>query len=350
MNLNDSLNNEYKLLLKCSTSTLTNSELKFQITKKPFKEINMFEYKNEYKNFGLDLIEFKSNEKGVRGNHLISIDIGRRLIDMYELEILHVLPRKWSSIRIKDLKNESKLYATSNLIGLEQLPSVTQLSKVKHDANKLSDSSTCIVLDDLYEKAMLVKNLQEKDFALVKAKWINRRNGVPGTPGKPGRRGSPGVRGKPGVPGQVGNLIVSIYLFKNKKTQIIEIKNDFLFNLQSVNMKITVDLKSGRMGFNKSNNNNASIDELEIESILATIFSIAILHVMLQPKSSTTSDKKNQQIDINNYYMLNTACDTNMFLAYNLAFALNYDGLINGGFVGDAGGCGGCGGFFSFIF
>ena len=67
---------------KCSTRMLRNLLVEFQINKKPFFEINMFECKNEYINFGLDLVEFLPNEKGIRVNHPISINSGRRFKDM----------------------------------------------------------------------------------------------------------------------------------------------------------------------------------------------------------------------------------------------------------------------------
>jgi hypothetical protein len=347
MKLNDSFNNEYKLRFNWSIKILTQSEVKIQISKQPFQEINMFNSRNEFKNFGLDLIEYKLDEKGVRAYHQLVVNLGRRLVKVYTLEMLHVLSRKWSSIRIKDIKNDTKLFASSHLIGLEQLPSLAHFSnrKIKQDKNKLSESlEGFIVLDDRYEKAMLVKNLIDQDFAIIKAKWINKRNGIPGVPGDR----SKGIRGKQGVPGNMGYLIVSIYLFKSKKTQIIEINNNFVFIIQSNNLKAQVNLKSGLMVFNQLNN---KIDELEIESVLASIFSIAILHVMLQPKmAKTTNGTQVKNIDLDQYYMLNTACTTDFFIAYNLAFAVGFDGCVNNGFDGGAGGDGGGGLFLKLIY
>jgi hypothetical protein len=65
--------------------------------------------------------------------------------------------------------------------------------------------------------------------------------------------------------------------------------------------------------------------------MLATIFSIAILHVMLQPKTLN--------ICLNQYYMLN------LIPTYNLAYALNYEGLrfIHHHRIQYYGGCGGGG-------
>ena len=39
--------------------------------------------------------------------------------------------------------------------------------------------------------------------------------------------------------------------------------------------------------------------------------------------------------------MLNTACTADFFIAYNLAFAVGFDGCNNNGFDGGAGGDGG---------
>jgi hypothetical protein len=215
MSLNDSFNNEYKLRFKWSIKMLTQPLVAIQVIKQPFQKINMFNFKNEFKNFGFDLIEYKPDENGVRANHQLVVMLGRRLVSVYTLEMLHVISRKWSSIRIKDIKNNTNLFASSHLIGLEQLPSLDLLKKVKQGKNKLSESlEGSIVLDDRYEKAMLVKNLIDQDFAIIKAKWINKRNGIPGVPGDK----SKGIRGKQGVPGNMGNLIFSIHLFKSKKT------------------------------------------------------------------------------------------------------------------------------------
>jgi hypothetical protein len=101
-------------------------------------------------------------------------------------------------------------------------------------------------------------------------------------------------------------------------------------------LEAQVNLKTGSMVFNKLNKN---IDELEIESVLASIFSIAILHVMLQPKmTKTTNGSQVKNVDLDQYYMLNTACTADFINAYNLAFAVGFDGCVNDGFDCDAGG------------
>ncbi len=89
-----------------------------------------------------------------------------------------------------------------------------------------------------------------------------------------------GVPGMVGIPGNPGHLVISFYLVKNKSSQIvhIELRENFNFELKAINTKIEVDLQSGDIELKQTSNR---IDDSEIESLLASVFSIAIIHVML---------------------------------------------------------------------
>ena len=136
-------------------------------------------------------------------------------------------------------------------------------------------------------------------------------------------------------------------MIKNKSIQIIHIRDDFIVELKVIDTTIKANLKSGQIDLIKAGN---TVDDLVIESLLASVFSIAIIHVMLQPhqgKNKKVSDKFVNSDDTTQYYMLNsTVGNTDLLFAYNLAFAVGYDGCTNNGFDGgdSGGGCGGCGG------
>jgi len=87
--------------------------------------------------------------------------------------MMHVISRKWSSISLRDIQN-GNLLASSHLIGVDQLPNINQLpvkynEKILAEYPYLTDIPGLIILDDRYEKAMLVRNLQG-DFAIIKGK------------------------------------------------------------------------------------------------------------------------------------------------------------------------------------
>lgn len=170
---------------------------------------------------------------------------------------------------------------------------------------------------------------------------------MPGVAGNRYKRGTKGIKGNP------GHLIIGFYLIKSKtnSSQIFHIRDNFVVELKAINTKIEANLKSGEIQLKQI---GYIFDDLEIESLLASVFSIAILHVMLQPRQGVdkkVGDKYVKSVNTNDYRMLNsTIGNTDMLLAYNLAFSVGFDGCDNNGFEGDCGdggdggGCGGCGG------
>ena len=164
---------------------------------------------------------------------------------------------------------------------------------------------------------------------------------MPGVAGNRYKRGTKGIKGNP------GHLIIGFYLIKSKtnSSQIFHIRDNFVVELKAINTKIEANLKSGEIQLKQI---GYRVDDLEIESLLASVFSIAILHVMLQPRQGVdkkVGDKYVKSVNTTHYRMLNsTIVNTDMLLAYNLAFSVGFDGCDNNGFAGDGGGCGGCGG------
>ena len=173
LDMTDPQKNQYILKFKFSIITETLNLVKFNFKTNPFKEVIMDSCKNDYKYFGLNMIEWKQEEKGSRANHLIHVNLGNKSIALYDLEMMHVISRKWSSISLRDIQN-GNLLASSHLIGVDQLPNINQLpvkynEKILAEYPYLTDIPGLIILDDRYEKAMLVRNLRG-DFAIIKGK------------------------------------------------------------------------------------------------------------------------------------------------------------------------------------
>ena len=175
-----------------------------------------------------------------------------------------------------------------------------------------------------------------------------------------------GIRGKPGVRGQPGHLIVNFCVLKSKKIQVIEIGESFSFVIRTENLNGQVNLRTNNIEIHQMNNN---VDKLELESLLVSVFSIAVMHVMLQPiaKKLKIGNKPVNTLDLNDYYMLNSVRSFDSSVYYSSAFVSNYDGCthnvhshdcvnshdhipddisVNGPDDGGdgGGGCGGCGG------
>jgi hypothetical protein len=170
LDMTDPQKNQYILKFKFSIITETLNLVKFNFKTNPFKEVIMDSCKNDYKYFGLNMIEWKQEEKGSRANHLIHVNLGNKSIALYDLEMMHVISRKWSSISLRDIQN-GNLLASSHLIGVDQLPNINQLP-VKYNEKILAEYpylTDIPCLDDRYEKAMLVRNLRG-DFAIIKGK------------------------------------------------------------------------------------------------------------------------------------------------------------------------------------
>lgn len=105
---------------------------------------------------------------------------------------------------------------------------------------------------------------------------------------------------------------MSIKFLENKKSYTLPISLDSPYQFESEHLKMSVDMKTGRI---QAKYLSDSIRELEIESNLAIVFAISIMHVILQPKPAPflptiqqqqlpaqPSPTKNDTSHINPYY------------------------------------------------
>lgn len=113
-----------------------------------------------------------------------------------------------------------------------------------------------------------------------------------------------------GVPGEPGRLQASIKFLENKKSYTVPISLDTPYQFESEHLKMTVDMKTGRI---QAKYLSDTVRELEIESNLAIVFAISVMHVILQPKpppyllpttttTTTTTTTPTSSVPINPYY------------------------------------------------
>lgn len=220
---------------------------------KLFVQVNMNDVKHEYRCFNLHETDFKVHERAgdaMRAQHLILSNSEPYFI----AEILHIIPRRWSGIKI--LKY-GELMATSHFIGISELPIDKQIGNSSKDGISL----------EKFEKVMLVRNLKG-DYAIIKGKWVGLKSKKGRTPGDPGR------------------LEVTYYSYAKKDVVVFRIPRSFVYKIDCGQIQAEVNLKKGKFNF-KFNANLESIDPLEVESVFAVLFSISTLHALLQPKSRT---------------------------------------------------------------
>ena len=250
--LTTSKNDIFNLDLLCKV-LVKPKEASFTVVKREFKEINMNDCKNEYANFELDKLDYTSSSKAMRTYHSIMNHSNTR--EAFQCEILHVIERKWSGIRI--LKR-NKLIASSSFVGISQLPIDKQIG--------LSSSANGISLEK-FEKAMLVRNLNG-DYAIVKGKWTGLK-----------------VKANRHEKGDPGRLSVTYYSFNNSDSVVkcFEVPRSFIFKIENGKTQANVNLKTGAIDL-KFNKNQANIESVEVESMLALVLSVSTLHVILQPK------------------------------------------------------------------
>jgi len=231
--------------------SLFQNQMEFCIIKQKFEKINiMNEIKHNYENFSFETINFKNEDIVIKAEHRIqpwiyqseSFRIPLPEKENYICEILHIITMEWSSIRI--LKN-SLLLASSKILNLRQLPS-----------SNLNLSSLFITLNPQIERAMLITNLNG-DYAIVKGRWIQNRR-------------------------ERGYLKVDWYSFLTKSFQHLEVRDSFEFKFTNETIQAIVNLKTGSI--NVKAIEGMQIKNLEIESLVAALVSIAVLYVSLQPK------------------------------------------------------------------
>jgi hypothetical protein len=229
----------------------------FTLVQGEFLPLHMNSVRNEYRVFDFKNKNF-SHDKGeaIRGHHQIMIGgSNRQLSQPYTAEIMHIMAHRWSSIRIL---SKNKVMATGHLINQESLPI---------DQQGISLSSEMVL--EKFEKVMLIRN-KNGDYAILKGKW----NGF-----------MPRTRRNPY--GKQGSLTIKYYSFQTKKTQSFVISNEFEFSFQSESIIAIVDLKTGKITLRFLN--KEQINNTEVESVLAIVFSVSVLYILLQPKVRETA-------------------------------------------------------------
>ena len=227
---------ELILTLKWRVS-LAKNQISLFIIKKDFKSINMMNFKQKFKNFDFD----HKNMNAFRACHNVLATTNK--FYMFNVEVLHITSLKWSSIRI--ISKNGSLISSSKLVDMQCLPT-----------NELCSGT--FTLNPKYERAMVISNICG-DYSLVKGKWIEYNQEKP------------------------GRLMITCYFFSNKTTISFAIPDTFIFDFKTENISSLIDLKTGII---KIDLNSAQYIRNEVESLLATVFSIASLHVILQPKKN----------------------------------------------------------------
>ena len=252
--LHTSKNDNFTLDLSCQV-LVKPKEASFTVVKREFEQINMNECKYEYANFELDKLDFSSSDKAMRTYH--SIINHSNTHEAFQCEILHLIDRKWSGIRI--LK-KNRLMASSSFISISQLPIDKQIGP--------SSSKNGISLEK-FEKAMLVRNLNG-DYAILKGKWTGLK-----------------VKDNKSQKGDPGRLSVTYYSFHINSVVRFNVSRSFVFKAEDGKIEANVNLKTGAINFKF--NKNQTIDPVDVESMLAVVFSVSTLHVVLQPKERVGS-------------------------------------------------------------
>jgi len=192
---------------------------------------------------------------------------------------------------------------------LYQLPE----NSFTYDENDLCESKLgYLILDDRYEKAMLVRNVSNGDYAIIKGKWIGKSNSVPGS---------------------TGHLILSHYLISTKQTQRVHISKKSQFSLASENCLAHVNMKSGLIQINQI---KQIVNCLEVESLIACVFSVAVLNVVLQPRLNDGKPGSISWTNMDEYRMLNSIANYGFIRSGRFTYGLlGYDGCDNGFESGD---------------
>ena len=256
LNLIDSKKIEYNLMLSLKVTSTVDSSVMFFLKKEPFEEINLNEILNEYKMFDLkekDLSERKGD--AIRAQHVLQVNLNNDKLGLLTVDVLHVVSHQWSSIKII---NNGCLIATSHLIGQAELPDIKEVEDLAYSrlaySKQFTNNLNEFGLDPEYEKSMLIRNVNG-DYGILKAKWVEREH-------------------------DQGHLSIYFYNISNKKSLKFEVENNYVFSIKN---EYQVNLSKGHIVIKFLTEPN-EIKNLEVESNLALIFSISVLHVLLKPK------------------------------------------------------------------
>ena len=195
-----------------------------------------------------------------------------RLVDYFEREaficrVMHSAELLFSSVEV--MNHVGDVVSTAHLLRGNVLPAKKQVGEPQF----------CRTLDEAGgERAMLIRGC--KDWSICIGKWKGVVKGVPGVPGIKGSEGSPGVKGTPGVKGQPGDLCIEFFSLSGVQEwkRVRKQGENFRVSLSEREI-VNVDLRTGVISF-------PSAISAVPESI-ALGFSIAVLHLLCQPNTST---------------------------------------------------------------
>ncbi|CAL1535156.1 unnamed protein product, partial [Lymnaea stagnalis] len=182
--------------------------------------------------------------------------INHRGAVMFTCRLIHSQPLLQSAVHVF---YQDKMVAVGHLVGTDQIPIPTQV------ANR----SGCVTLNPRAgERAVLIKN-HKGDWALAVGRWTGYKRGVPGI------AGTRNQKGRKGVPGSPGTLHLKIWTMSERAMK--EMKLSYDSNIYSMRLQgALVDLKAGLISVDESCDN--------VAESLALAFSIALLHVLCQPR------------------------------------------------------------------
>ncbi|KAL4226738.1 hypothetical protein ACF0H5_014718 [Mactra antiquata] len=174
----------------------------------------------------------------------------------FTCRVIHSLPLLMSAIQIF---YHNRMTAVAHLIGSDQIPLPSQLSEPKKifSLNPGED-----------QRALVIKN-KHGDWGLIRGQWTGFRKHQPAVAATKGKKA------KKEVPWSPGTLSISFYKCASGVWQHITLpyaQENFRFTIQDSN----IDLKTGTIEVQSDSN--------EVAENLALSFSVALLHVLCQPR------------------------------------------------------------------
>jgi len=232
--IDDKYGNRFSLTSEWRLCHMPNSFIFLRLQNNAFDEIRITQNLSQFPVFDFQELSYGDDDALIARHTLYLAQPNSNIHQAcLTVEVLHVISTQWSSIRITD---GVKTLASAHMINNSQLPTPEQVNKP--NVPSLGKN----------ERAMLVRNAAG-DFAVVKG---SKRKDV----------------------------ALQYYLLHNETVKYVKADKDRV-QLIDEQLDLRLDNKSGEftIGFNEGH-----VDELRIESMLAVVFSMSLLHVQLLPK------------------------------------------------------------------
>ena len=188
--------------------------------------------------------------------------------EAFTCRVIHSAPLQFSSVEVID--HAERVVSTAHVIRGDVIPT----------RNQVTNPEKCCTLNEMAgERAILIRGSQ--DWGICVGKWEGLVKGVPGVPGVKGTPDKPGVKGTPGKKSQPGQLSIKFFsLFGTNEWKHVEKRGDkFSIDLLGKKMTVDVDLRTGII--------SCQTEAHDVPKAIARGFSIAILHLLCQPYSTT---------------------------------------------------------------